>query len=374
MIRRVYGCGLSASGALAIPSLVKPRQIDGETPVTAKQVKYPKRIDLDDVRHISAGFGFSLFASENVLYGSGLNNRFQIACKQSEEYMIRAKRIRLAEDPKILQISSGRAHSLILTTNGVFAFGENCFGQCGFDPQKSETLRKPTRLNIEENIKYIHCSLDSSFLVTQNGEVLSFGLNEDGQCANSEYGIQHVPTKIVGEANDAKIAKVAGSTDTILALSENGEVLIWGQTEYGQGLESSQGDIQLNVSRNICRNIEVSSIASTSSSCIISTSSGEVYVWGIGVLGMGPKTEKLSGLTKMDQPLFDDLKVKQIYAGNTNMAALNEKGNLFVWGENRFSTLGLGHKDRQHFPFRISIPGSIENLSLGPDISLFLAS
>ncbi|VDN31875.1 unnamed protein product [Cylicostephanus goldi] len=69
----VYGCGLSASGALAIPRLVVNDKI-----VTAKEAHKPLRIshfNLKGIRHVAAGFGFSLFASRDRLYGSGLNNR-----------------------------------------------------------------------------------------------------------------------------------------------------------------------------------------------------------------------------------------------------------------------------------------------------------
>lgn len=69
----MYGCGLSASGALAIPRLVVNDKI-----VTAREAHKPLRIsgfNTRGIKHIAAGFGFSLFAAKDKLYGSGLNNR-----------------------------------------------------------------------------------------------------------------------------------------------------------------------------------------------------------------------------------------------------------------------------------------------------------
>lgn len=76
--------------------------------------------------------------------------------------------------------------------------------------------------------------MDTSFLVDSEGVVWSFGLNEDGQCGNGHYGISWYPQPVTGDVEGVKITKVTGSTDTILAQSDEGEVFIWGQTEYGQ--------------------------------------------------------------------------------------------------------------------------------------------
>ncbi|CAB3408341.1 unnamed protein product [Caenorhabditis bovis] len=385
----VYGCGLSASGALAIPKLVH----NNNTFVTAPEAKFPKRItffNTENIRHISAGFGFSLFASNKKLYGAGLNNRFQIGGhiadmerRRGQEYYISAKKIKIPmnENDKILGISSGRAHSLILTTNGVYAIGENQYGQCGVNPDLSNTsvgvgdspLQK-IQVGSDYPIVGVHCSLDSSFLLNKAGEVFAFGLNEDGQCANEEYGIQWKPSKIKGDAAGVKIKLVTGSTDTLMAISETGQLFIWGQTEYNQATEACS-DIQLNVSRQICISSRIGKIvsaASTSTSCAVANDSGEVYVWGVGVLGLGPNCDRLARPTKMDQPLFDDKKVTNVFGGNCNFGAFNSNGRLYVWGENRFATIGLGHMNRQLFPYQLFVPGDIRSVSLGPDHSLIL--
>ncbi|KHJ84052.1 hypothetical protein OESDEN_16238, partial [Oesophagostomum dentatum] len=98
-VTAVYGCGLSASGALAIPRLVVNDKV-----VTGREVHKPLRIshfNVKGIKHIAAGFGFSLFASNDRLYGSGLNNRFQITShvreegQKGQEYYISGKRIQL---------------------------------------------------------------------------------------------------------------------------------------------------------------------------------------------------------------------------------------------------------------------------------------
>ncbi|CAJ0601253.1 unnamed protein product [Cylicocyclus nassatus] len=378
----VYGCGLSASGALAIPRLVVNDKI-----VTAKEAHKPLRIshfNVKGIRHVAAGFGFSLFASKDRLYESSrfrfqITSHIQMEGKKGQEYYISAKRIQLPVPTSVLSISSGRAHSLVATTSGVYAFGDNAHGQCGQDPKHRREVHGVKDLPLpkveipsDSPVAAVHCALDSSFILTEKGEVFAFGLNEDGQCANGEYGIQWKPCKVLGDAADERIIAISGSSDTLLALSEKGELFIWGQCEYGQaGVGNDK--IQLNISRFVpFSSGKIVSAGSTASSCIINTDKGEVYAWGVGLLGFGPATQKLDRPTLMDQPLFENQKVVKVYAGNTSLAAVNSSGRLFTWGQNRYGLLGLEHGKDQYFPYQVFFPYDVKHVSLGPDHSLFL--
>ncbi|VDO82354.1 unnamed protein product, partial [Heligmosomoides polygyrus] len=391
----VYGCGLSASGALAIPRLVI-----NENAVTAKEAHRPLRIshmNTRGIRHIAAGFGFSLFASKDKLYGSGLNNsHVRDPESKLQEYYISAKRVQLPircvtpsvhpfTEGSILSISSGRSHSLVATSEGVFAFGDNSFGQCGQDPEHSkevhglrDALLRAVEIPSDSPVVAVHCSLDSSFALTELGELFAFGLNEDGQCSNGSYGIQWRPSKVLGDAAGEKIVSISGSSDTITALSDKGEIFIWGQCEYGQAL--------------------------------LGADSVQVYVWGVGLLGLGPALQKVDRPVLMDPPLFGKekasfrclmpiahskednlinkllhnvlvrfiflrlhpLQVAKVYAGNTSAGALTSNGRLYVWGQNRYGLLGLEHGKDQYFPFQIFFPSDVNHASFGPDHSLFL--
>ncbi|PAV69166.1 hypothetical protein WR25_20592 [Diploscapter pachys] len=354
----VYGCGLAATGALGIAKFVMP----GVNKGIQSEVVFPRRVqyfNIRDIRRISCGFGFSLFASADKLYGSGLNNLWQIAGHfhteaTGQEYYISPKRITLPNEGKIVSISSGRAHSLVAFKDGsVYAFGDNNHGQCGVDPEQRKTLvgqmeeRLPS-IEIPSTSKAVtvHCSLDTSFVLTESGEVFAFGLNEDSQCANGRYGIQPLPAKILGDAEGERIIGIAGSTDTIMALSDRGDVFIWGQSEYGQaGMGNTQ--IQLKYSTRIPLSLgKITSIGSTAFGCIIANEQGEVYVWGAGIVGMGPNMQKTEKPVKLDQPLFENRKVHRVYAGNCAMAVINDEDRAFIWGQNRlFFILVKRHVD-----------------------------
>lgn len=97
------------------------------------------------VKQVASGFGFSLFSVNNndpnkLLYGSGLNTDSQIGYHDVREgkpleILFYPKPIALPfKDPpksEIIKLSAGRAHSLILTNEGLFLLGNNAYGQCG---------------------------------------------------------------------------------------------------------------------------------------------------------------------------------------------------------------------------------------------------
>ncbi|GMT29370.1 hypothetical protein PFISCL1PPCAC_20667, partial [Pristionchus fissidentatus] len=383
----VYGFGLSATGALSIPALVVQ-----DNKVTSKEVHKPLRIsycNLREIKKVSAGFGFSLFASRNKVYGSGLNNRFQIAGRVvdkggREEYYISGRRVGGLPEGKIVDIASGRAHSLVIVDDKVYAFGCNVHGQCGQDPATtSETvvasedfLLPPVSLPSSSRPVRVHAALDTSFILTEDGKIFAFGLNEDGQCANGEQGIQTEPKEITGDSRGEKMVSISGSTDTLMAVSESGRLFIWGQNEYGQAGEEWFDEIQLTASRVLSspsvRDKRIVDAAASASTSALVTEDGTAHSWGIGVVGFGPDAIRLRQPTPLPQTLFDGLKVRSLHGGNVSMAAINEEGNVYVWGQNRYGILGLGHTRDQLFPFPLFFQEDVKQISMGPDHTLIL--
>lgn len=120
---------------------------------------------------------------------------------------------------------------------------------------------------------------------------------------------------------------------------------------------------------------------------------GEVFVWGYGILGKGPVVDQSAEPTAIPLVLFGcnefnpEGKVKSIYAGLSQFAAVTKNGDLYVWGRNRFGSLGLGHLNNQFFPIKVrtficlvqklffyifvrsqvNIPGYVKKISLGVD-------
>ena len=93
---------------------------------------------------------------------------------------------------KIRGISCGRAHSVVLTNNGVITFGNNSYGQCGRPIIENENyygnraimqnISKSIELDSsDEDILSASCGQDHTCLLTNKGNVLTFGWSADGQ-------------------------------------------------------------------------------------------------------------------------------------------------------------------------------------------------
>ena len=94
------------------------------------------------------------------------------------------------------------------------------------------------------------------------------------------------------------------------------------------------------------------------SSCYLEK--GKVFVWGYGILGKGPVVEQSADPTPIPLTLFgqnefnDDCKVVGVYGGLSQFAAVTNTGDLYIWGRNRFGSLGLGHLENQFFPLKVN--------------------
>lgn len=62
----------------------------------------------------------------------------------------------------------------------------------------------------------------------------------------------------------------------------------------------------------------------------------------------------------------------KIVAGLTHMATVDDQGDLFSWGKNKYACLGLGHDKDQFFPFKVSVNAKVVDVKCGPDHMLAL--
>lgn len=245
--RRVYVWGFAATGALGINQSLRK-----QASPKAHIVNYPTRQSFAERRKvldISAGFGFTLLAcqreNDNIsLFGTGLNTDSQVGyhklggvTNKPMEEMIYPAPIFLPrkdenEEIHVKKVAAGRAHSVVLSTDGtLFTFGNNAFGQCGRSVIEDEVyaasqmihrIERGTICNGEEIVEMI-CGLDHTLLLTKDGNVWSCGWGADGQTGLGHYDSVSSFTQVKGDIANEKIVKVASRVDCTLAI--NGELL-----------------------------------------------------------------------------------------------------------------------------------------------------
>lgn len=106
---------------------------------------------------------------------------------------------------------------------------------------------------------------------------------------------------------------------------------------------------------------KVAQAAAGGTTCAVLNTEGQVFVWGYGILGMGPKIQRHLKPTLLPKPLFgynefnETVKVETISSSLTHFAAINSNGDLYMWGHNKHGCLGLGIKYDQFFPLRVNM-------------------
>lgn len=296
---------------------------------------------------------------------------------------------------KILDITCGRVHSVVLTNQGIVTFGSNSYGQCGRPIIENESYYG-NKANVQNVSKYIELDNDDAVIsvkagqdhtcfLTKLGKVLTCGWSADGQLGQNIYTVNPMPKKVIGDIDGLKIVSLATKGDFVLALDSNGEIFGWGNNEYKQLSMSGSIEPQIGVAKHLKlpRYIKtpVLSIAASGTHCMLIDSDKKVWVWGYGLLGKGPKCNELSEPTQIPDTLFGRYTEishsltrfpLSVNCGLNSSAVTLDDGTLYMWGKNKYGNLGTGDELDYYLPIRVNIPAYVKKLDCGPDHTLSL--
>lgn len=371
---RVYCFGLSEHGALGL-------QKDATSRVK-RYISKPIRHyfgEENSVCDAGTGYGFTAFSvlrnDTSKVYGCGINTDYQIGNHISQknnplEILLKPEPINLGiKDPstKVISLSAGRAHLAVVTDKeGVFLSGSNCYGQCGREILKEDKILGSSIVNNikrlgDEEVIDVCCGQDHTSFITQNGKVWTCGWSSDGQTGLGHTVSTFTPCLVAGDIKCERIVKIVGNSECVLALNCRGEVFGWGNNEYNQLVEDKVQ--QINSPRkldNLSCLGKIVDIAAGGSFAMVLNASGDVFVWGYGILGGGPEVQKSPKPFKLPRTLFGwnsfqpETKVISISCGLSHLAAINNCNHLYMWGRNRHGCLGIGHTRDQYFPYKVA--------------------
>ncbi|KAL4218003.1 Williams-Beuren syndrome chromosome region 16 protein [Mactra antiquata] len=399
---RVYVWGYAATGALGVRSYLRPEKQQKPIPVQKRPARLRFMDENDIVAYdVACGFGFTLFAVKrkrrHMVLATGINTESQLGYYEYPknsgrilDYIIEPVPVDIPginqqEHRSKLHVAAGRAHSIILTDNGVFSQGNNAYGQCGRPAVEGEIFHQVSNIQridgVPDNICKVICGQDHTLFLTEEGHVYSCGLGADGQTGLETFQSVGVPRKLKGDIDGVKIVNLASTADCVLAVSDNGDLFGWGNSEYGQ-LSMVTSETQVNVPTQLpvkdCG--KIIQVASGGTSCAILNDAGQVYVWGYGILGKGPKATMLKTPGLLPPPLFGQnelqpkVKVVKINCGMSHFGAITDNGDLYTWGKGKYSCLGLPKIEEQYFPLKVSLPALAHDVQCGVDHTVTLCT
>jgi alpha-tubulin suppressor-like RCC1 family protein len=198
-------------------------------------------------------------------------------------------------------------------------------------------------------VSAISASTGLSLALLNNGTVVAWGENRQGQLGNGTTTPSSVPVPVSGLS---EVSAIAAAGKFGLALLKNGTVRAWGYNQSGQlGTGSTKGPEECREKGQYCSKVPVpvsglSEVSAISAGSYFATGSnfalallknGTVKAWGSnesGELGNG-------GTENSDLPVAVTglAEVKAISAGGDSLALLKE-GTSKAWGPNESGQLG----------------------------------
>jgi alpha-tubulin suppressor-like RCC1 family protein len=245
------------------------------------------------------------------------------------------------------KITGGSACSLGIDKNGlIWSWGDNTNGQLGIN----STVSKSTPVSIL-GTKKTFCQIvnfgqqtiiveSHSTGIDKNGLVWSWGLNSFGVLGNNSVTSRRTPVSILGALKT--FCKISGGYYHSLAIDKNGLIWSWGSNQYGQ----------LGINSVVSYSTPISVLGTLKTFCQIAAGyyyslgldkNGLVWAWGLNNYGtLGDNTGSGSNKSTPVSILGNLKTFCQINSGGVYSLALDYKGNIWSWGDNRNGALGLG--------------------------------
>ncbi|KAL7693301.1 putative regulator of chromosome condensation 1/beta-lactamase-inhibitor protein II [Plasmopara halstedii] len=149
--------------------------------------------------------------------------------------------LELPDGERVKKIVCSTALTFLLTESGkLFTLGANSYGQCGIG-EEGISVPLPTHVNIDgDEVIDIAAGYQHGLAVTRNGTVFCWGKGERGQLGFGT-GNADAPQELIA-LRGKKITKVSAGFNHSCAVSEDGELYLWGKLLNPKGKIESNGD------------------------------------------------------------------------------------------------------------------------------------
>lgn len=197
----------------------------------------------------------------------------------------------------------------------------------------------------------------------------AWGVSKDGQLGVASKEDQ--PRPVLVETGLENLVSLAVTPKMTIALTSEGDLYSWGTGLMGElGLAYiTRQDKPGKLMKVSCK---FKAISSGSEHCLALSEEGDIYVWGandLGQLGTGD-------LKPIDRPTKLKLghKFVAVSAGTKHSMALNEHGFVFIWGAGWAGQQGDGESKSFLTPHLLTEDYTFKSISAGDNCSLAITS
>ncbi len=246
----------------------------------------------------------------------------------------------ILEGKKIIKyVYTGTSSWSVLDTSGfVYSFGSASLG--GSDiPDAIQVCISGTNLPIS-NIKDIYSTTSSFAALDNSGQVYVWGNATTGGSGLTTFGSIRCIQLLLNTTNlpITNVTNIYANTNAFVAVDALGSVYVWGSaTAGGSGLNTTGSIrcIQLLLNTTNLPITNIKNVYYTQNAFAVVDTSGSVYVWGSATTGGSGLTTVGSIsciqllLNTTNLPITN---IKNIYANANAFAALDNSGQVYIWG------------------------------------------
>ncbi|KAL8822741.1 MAG: hypothetical protein Q9191_006527 [Dirinaria sp. TL-2023a] len=275
----------------------------------------------------------------------------------------------------------------------VYVFGEGSAGELGLGTAKNVIDVKRPRLNPllsakDVGVVQIACGGMHVAALTHDNKILTWGVNDQGALGrNTEWsgGLRDAdkedsdsddedsglnpheatPTAVSGFPSNTIFTGVAAADSATFAITDEGKVWGWGTFRSGDGVLGfkGSGDVQ-RTPVLIERLNNITRITCGSNHCLALNNKGQIFVWGNGEQNeLGYRlVDRHKNLTVNPKPLRMGRKRFQcVGTGANHSFAIDEQDRVWSWGSNSMGE--TGHEEGAGgSAARIYVPAEVEGL------------
>ncbi|XP_076467037.1 X-linked retinitis pigmentosa GTPase regulator-like isoform X3 [Babylonia areolata] len=239
-------------------------------------------------------------------------------------------------------VACGRSHTIIATESGnIYTFGANGEGQLGVEGVADSNMPKHLDTLPVTPWKMLAAGCDHSMALTDDGRVFVWGGSSEGQLGLGEDESE-VPVPKELDVGQPVTCIACGYYHSAL-VTENGDLYTFGESEGGKLGLGDDTDECKTPQHVMAISDKVKSVSCGGAHTVAVTEKGEVYAFGggpNGQLGLGVSVLESESPSLLKLPF----KVSQVACGENFTAVISEKGQLYTFGDGRHGKLALGQE------------------------------
>ncbi|WP_416518120.1 InlB B-repeat-containing protein [Bifidobacterium asteroides] len=322
---------------------------------------------------VSAGKNHSLaLGSDGKLYTWGYNSDGQLGRKLTRLVDNRPGMVTIPGNAHatFVSVSAAGANCLAIDKDGnLYSWGNNQYGQLGRDTGGAST-DQPGQVKAPSGIKFTQAIAGTGFSMAfgSDGNLYNWGDNEYGELGRPTDADNNVPVGLAGKPADAKPGftwtQASAGMNHTLAMGSDGKLYSWGNNDYGQlgrdiGSSSTSQPGQVETPAGVTFTQAVAGVFHS----MAIDQKGEMYSWGNNDCKQLGRDTTSTGSIPRNKPglvgIPEGTQIVKAYGGYWFSMAMDTDGNLYTWGFNDAGELGRTASGSVMQPGKVAMPTNI---------------